>query len=71
MYLNRLQPTTEAKTMIRLKMFVRHSLDQLEEEVNEWIEQENIMVRHVTQSQCEKQGRFVFVMSLFYEASEN
>jgi len=52
---------------MKVKLFVRHSLDDVEMAVNEWMKQEEILVSHVAQSQCEKQGKFVFVMSVFYE----
>ena len=47
-------------------MFVHHSIDGVEKEVNEWLEQQTVTVCHITQSQSEKQGRFVFVISVFY-----
>ena len=67
MSLSKLQLQTEAKVVMKVKMFVRHSLEDLEKEVNEWIERQEIRIGHVTQSQCEKQGKFVFVISVFYE----
>lgn len=68
MYSNVLLPHTGAKAKMKVKLFVRHSLEELEQELGEWIEQQDIRICHVAQSQCEKQGRFVFVLSLFYQA---
>jgi hypothetical protein len=71
MFLNVSQAKTEINTVMKVKMFVRHSLEEVEHEVNEWMDQRYIRIRHVTQSQCEKQGKFVFVISLFYETAAN
>ena len=69
MYLQELPPQTETNTAKKVKMFVRNSLHEVETEVNEWMEQESIRISHVAQSQCEKQGKFVFVLSVFYETN--
>lgn len=52
---------------MEVKMFIQHSLDAVEEKVNEWLSQNQVSIQHITQSQCERQGKFVFVMSVFYE----
>ncbi len=67
MYLKELAPLTENKTSMKVKMFIRHTLDDIENEVNDWLENQTFRIYHITQSQCEKQGKFVFVMSVFYE----
>jgi hypothetical protein len=69
MYLKELLPQTETETTMKVKMFVRHSLEDVESRVNEWMEQNNVRISHVAQSQCEKQGKFVFVLSVFYETA--
>jgi len=48
-------------------MFVHNSPDAAEKEINDWLQQQQIRICHITQSQCERQGRFVFVVSMFYE----
>lgn len=70
MSLNELQTLTENETSMKMKLFVSHSMDTVEKEVNEWLARETIRVCHVTQSQSEKQGRFVFAISVFYQAIE-
>lgn len=47
-------------------MFVADNLPAAEQEVNEWLQSVSAAVRHVSQSQCERNGRFVFVISIFY-----
>ena len=71
MYLSESPFLTNKKTRMRVKLFVRHSLDDVETAVNEWMEEQNVRISHVAQSQCEKQGKFVFVMSVFYETPAN
>lgn len=68
MYLKELPPLKAVKAATRVKMFISHTLDDVEKDVNDWIGQRDIRISHVTQSQCEKQGKFVFVISLFYES---
>ena len=51
---------------MEVKMFVHNSFNVAEKTINEWLAEQNIKVYHVTQSQCERQGRFVFVISVFY-----
>ena len=41
-------------------MFVADNLPAAEQEVNEWLQSVSAAVRHVSQSQCERNGRFVF-----------
>ncbi|MFL5772567.1 MAG: hypothetical protein ACJ75F_05385 [Flavisolibacter sp.] len=55
---------------MEVKMFIHHTLDMVEKNVNDWLAQTKISIRHITQSQCERQGKFVFVMSVFYEKKE-
>jgi hypothetical protein len=52
---------------MELKMFVHNNPDAAEKEINEWLQNHKINVCHITQSQCERQGRFVFVVSVFYK----
>lgn len=67
MYLNGLQPKTKTKTATKLKLFVSHSLEEVENDLNEWLAQEGINISHVAQSQSERGGKFVFVISVFYQ----
>jgi hypothetical protein len=55
---------------MEVKMFVHNSPDSAEKEINEWLPKQNISVCHITQSQCERQGRFVFVVSVFYKKKQ-
>jgi hypothetical protein len=50
----------------KCKLFIRKDLDGLEEEVNDWISSNNIQVSHFAQSQCERRGFLLFVLTVFY-----
>ena len=71
MYLKELQPTVLDKKEMKVKMFIYHSLEGAEREMNEWMAGRNVRICHVTQSQSEKQGKFVFVVSLFFSSYED
>jgi hypothetical protein len=67
MFLKELAAPRMTNDFVRMKMFVHNSLDEVEHEVNEWMmTHQDITVCQAVQSQSEKQGRFVFVLSLFY-----
>lgn len=66
MYVKELPVQTSNNTALQVKLFVFYTLENIEQEVNEWIRRHQVQVHHITQSQCEKQGKFVFVLSLFY-----
>lgn len=51
---------------MEMKMFIHSSPDMVEKEVNEWLAEKKVQVCHITQSQCERQGRFVLIISIFY-----
>ena len=65
MYLKELTPPI-TQTALKVKLFVHNTLEGVEETVNHWLKEHPVHISHITQSQCERQGRFVFVLSLFY-----
>lgn len=52
---------------MQLKTFVHQNIDEAEKAINNWLELNDITIQHIGQSQSEKNGRFVFVISLFYQ----
>jgi hypothetical protein len=50
----------------RVKMFVHTDPRAAEAELAEWLQETSPVIEHVTQSQSEKAGRFVFVITVFY-----
>jgi len=51
---------------MKMKLFLVNNPEQAEDQVNQWLEENKVTVSHITQSQCERQGRFVLIVSLFY-----
>ncbi len=51
---------------MEVKIFVHQSAKEAEREVNKWMEQNNVSIQYIGQSQSEKSGKFVFVISVFY-----
>jgi hypothetical protein len=56
----------EPMTKPIMKVFTGSAISRVEKEVNEWLEAQEVRLLHVTQSQSEQGGRFVFTISLFY-----
>ena len=60
------QTTTPLKSQKQLKLFVFTEMSGVEEKVNEWLSENDVFLLHMNQSQCEKGGKFLFVLSLVY-----
>jgi hypothetical protein len=52
---------------MQLRMFVSNDPKEAEKNISQWLSQNYVHVRHVTQSQSEKGGHFVLIVSLYYE----
>lgn len=52
------------------KIFVHDSAEAAEKELNNWLENNPVKLEYVGQSQSERSGRFVFIISLFYSKTE-
>jgi hypothetical protein len=51
---------------VEVKMFVHSSPKEAEKAVSQWLKENDVNIHHIVQSQSEKNGRFVFVITLFY-----
>ena len=60
-----------SKNALEIKMFIHNDPKEAEKAVSFWLNQNNINIHHITQSQCEKGGNLVFVLSLFYSKNES
>jgi len=52
---------------IQVKMFIHNDPKEAEQSISLWLRQNDVIIRHLTQSQSEKNGSFVFVVSVFYD----
>ena len=55
---------------MQTKIFVHNSAEAAEKALNDWLETNNVQVKYIGQSQSEKGGRFVFIISVFYVRNE-
>lgn len=54
---------------MEVKMFVVDRPETAEASLNEWLKESSAKVVYIGQSQSERNGRFVFVISVFYVTS--
>jgi hypothetical protein len=52
---------------LQVKMFVHSNPMDAEKAIGHWLKQNDVSVHHITQSQSEKSGSFVFVVSVFFQ----
>jgi len=52
---------------LQVKMFVHGNPIDAEKAIGQWLKQNDVTIHHITQSQSEKNGSFVFVVSLFFQ----
>lgn len=55
---------------MEVKLFVAEHLQQAEMQVNQWLQSHPVNVHHVGQSQSERNGKFVFVISIYYTTAK-
>lgn len=55
---------------IQVKMFVHNNPKDAEAAVSQWLKENDVAVDHIAQSQSERGGSFVFVMTIFYERND-
>ena len=51
---------------LEVKMFVNNRPIDAEKQVSQWLKENDLTIHHIAQSQSEKNGSFVFVITLFY-----
>lgn len=50
----------------QIKMFVHNNPKDTEKAIAQWLKENDVIIHHIAQSQSEKNGSFVFVITLFY-----
>jgi hypothetical protein len=51
---------------VEVKMFVYNNPREAEKALSQWLKENDVTIHHIAQSQSEKNGSFVFVITLFY-----
>ena len=52
---------------MQMKMFLHREPEAAEKTLNDWLERTPVKIYHVVQSQSENQGKFMLIVSVFYE----
>lgn len=63
------QHDASQQPQFEIKMFVHSQPREAEKEVSNWLKANRVTLHYITQSQSEKGGNLVFVISLFYSQS--
>jgi hypothetical protein len=58
----------ETMSVMEVKTFISDRPELAEIEINEWLQQNKVHIHHIGQSQSERNGRFVFVITLFFRS---
>ena len=67
---NQARPYLSDTASTQVKMFVHNNPKDAEKAVGQWLNENDVTIHHVTQSQSEKGGHFVFVITLFYLSND-
>jgi len=51
---------------VQVKMFIHSHPKDAEKAIAQWLKENDVIIHHIAQSQSEKGGSFVFVLTLFY-----
>ena len=52
----------------QVKMFIFQTPETAEESLQSWLSQNNVEIDHIVQSQSERNGKFLFIVSIFYKS---
>jgi hypothetical protein len=68
--INPVRPLHAVKTEpVEMKVFVDRDPIAVQHSVNNWLKANNVTIQHYGQSQSEKNGNFVFIVTLLYTPS--
>ena len=56
---------------VKAKMFAGNNFEQIEKAVNDWLNRQNIIVQHIGQSQCERNGNLLLLITIFYNSVQD
>jgi serine protease inhibitor len=65
-------PVIKSTTNTKVKMFILSNPENAEEKLQEWLQtKHDISIDHIVQSQSERNGRFLFIVSIFYRTNRD
>lgn len=60
-------PVIKSAATTKVKLFILSNPEAAEEKLQEWLKtKSDIEIDHIVQSQSERNGRFLFIVSIFY-----
>lgn len=60
-------PVIKSAATTKVKLFILSNPEAAEEKLQEWLKTKtDIEIDHIVQSQSERNGRFLFIVSIFY-----
>jgi hypothetical protein len=51
---------------VQVKMFIHNQPKDAEKSIGHWLNENDVTIHHIAQSQSEKGGSFIFVLTVFY-----
>jgi len=63
---NRNKEVLVHSSSVQVKMFVHNNPKDAEKAIEHWLKENDVTIHHIAQSQSEKGGSFIFVLTLFY-----
>jgi len=51
---------------VQVKMFIHDQPKDAEKAISQWLKENDVTIHHIVQSQSEKGGNFMFVVTIFY-----
>ncbi|HEU4470876.1 MAG TPA: hypothetical protein VFR58_07335 [Flavisolibacter sp.] len=58
---------TLSDSSLKVKMFIHKDPREAENAIQQWLADTAPVIRHIAQSQSEKGGSFIFVLTVFFE----
>lgn len=63
--------TRHGVSSMQVKIFSGNNFASTEKDLNEWLLYNSVMVQHIGQSQCERNGNLLVAISVFYTMKNN
>lgn len=64
---NRSEEFLLESSAVQVKMFIHNHPKDAEHAIGQWLKENDVTIHHIVQSQSEKAGSFIFVLTVFYQ----
>ena len=62
----RTEALCKISSSLKMKIFSAQDIQQAETEMNLWLSVNHVLIQQICQSQCERNGKLLLVISVFY-----